>query len=409
MRRIRTKLLTPLSPDSLAVFPDHVIAWDEGLIASIRPFDPSLDVDCEDRRDQLCLPGLIDVHVHLSQYRIRGAYEPSLLTWLKRHVFPEEARSADPIYARAVADVFFQALFAAGTTTSAIYTAPFSQACEIAFQSASDAGARALIGMTMMDRDSPPELIQTTDYACSRSEELYARWHGQNPLLDYIFTPRFALSCSAGLMARTAGFIRARDAWLQTHLSENHDEIKQVLQLFGAVSYTQLYERLGLLTPKSIFAHAIHLNGSELDLLAENNCRIAHCPDSNFFLKSGEFNYPALEGKRLRIGIGSDVAAGTSLNMLYHAKLANFRQSVHSLAPERLLHHITLGNAALLGLDHRIGSLEPGKEADLCFLSLPPFPIPDEDLPAALCFWGHEWPVTETVIAGRSVFRLLEA
>ncbi len=408
MRKIRTKLLTSLTPDAAVIYKDHVIAWDDAGISFIRRWDPSLDADCEDRRDLLCLPGLIDAHVHLAQYRIRGAYEPSLLSWLERHVFPEEARSADPAYAQALSDEFFQALFAAGTTTSVIYTAPFAEACETAFASAVDAGARALIGMTMMDRNSPPELIQSTEYAYSHSVELYERWHGQNPLLDYIFTPRFALSCSAELLAQTANLASQRGAWVQTHLSENLSEIEAVLKLFGAGSYSQVYEELGLLSDKTILAHAIHLSDAELDILAGHGCRIAHCPDSNFFLKSGEFNYPALEAKKLRIGLGSDVAAGTTLNMLYHAKLANYRQSSHSLKPERLLYHVTLGNARLLDLDDRIGSLEPGKDADLCFLRLPATPIPDGDLLAALCFCGHEWPVEETVIAGKTVFSRLE-
>lgn len=409
MRKIRTKLLTPLTPDAAVIYRDHVIAWDEDRIAFIRRFDPALDKDCEDRRDLLCLPGFIDVHVHLSQYRIRGAYEPSLLNWLERHVFPEEARSVDPAYAKTLSDEFFQALFAAGTSTAVIYTAPFAEACEAAFASAASSGARALIGMTMMDSNGPPELIQSTDYAFSRSVELFERWHGRNPLLEYVFTPRFALSCSKELMSRVADFASARSAWIQTHLSENRGEIEHVLQLFEADSYTQVYERLGLLTDKTILAHAIHLDEAELDILAAHACKIAHCPDSNFFLKSGEFNYPALAAKKLRIGIGSDVAAGTTLSMLYHAKMANFRQSAHSLKPERLFHHITLGNATLLGLEERIGSLEPGKEADLCFLRLPSPALPDEDLLSALCFWGHEWLVEETVVAGRTVFRRLEA
>lgn len=408
MRKIRTKLLNPLSPDVTEILNDYVIAWDESGISLIRPYDEATDADCEDRREFICLPGFIDVHVHLSQYRIRGAYEPSLLSWLERHVFPEEARSSEPQYAQTLADEFFRALFAVGTTTSVIYTAPYQQACEIAFASAASSGARALIGMTMMDTNIPPELMQTTDYAYSRSVELYERFHGQHALLDYIFTPRFALSCSEELMKKTAGFIREHRAWAQTHLAENRDEVASVLKLFGADSYTQVYERMGLLTDKTILAHAIHLAESELDILANHRCKIAHCPDSNFFLKSGEFNYPAISARDIQIGIGSDVAAGTTLNMLYHAKLANFRQSIYSLKPERLLYHITLGNARLLELDDRIGSLEPGKEADLCFLRLPSTPIPDEELLSALCFWGHELAVEETVIAGKTVFSRLE-
>ncbi|MBW6514555.1 MAG: amidohydrolase family protein [Candidatus Syntrophosphaera sp.] len=405
MRKIRTKVLNPIDADSAVLLSDHVVCLDKGLITGLRPYDPALDADCEDRRDLLALPGLIDIHVHLSQYRIRGLYEPSLLAWLDKHVFPAEALSQDPAYARSISEDFFHALFACGTTTSVIYTAPYHSACEIAFETAQKLGARAFIGMTLMDMDSPPELLQTTDYALESSIELYHRFHQASPLLDYIFTPRFALSCSRELLQKMASFAREHQAWIQTHLSENRDEIKRVNELFGSESYTQLYESLGLLSPKTILAHAIHLSDKEMDTLAENGCRVAHCPDSNFFLKSGEFNYSELAARKIAIGLGSDVAAGTTLSMLYHAKLANYRQSAYSLKPERIFYHITLGNAAVLNLEKRIGSLEPGKEADLCLLKLPRQPIPDPDLLSALCFWGHEFPVAETVIAGKTVFQ----
>ncbi len=404
MRKIRTNLLTPLDADHFQFLPDHVLTWDKAGISALRPYDPSIDRDSEDRLDCLVLPGLIDVHVHLSQYRIRGRYEPSLLSWLERHVFPEEARSADADYAGNLAREFFQALFAAGTTCSVIYTAPYVQACETAFATARELGARAFIGMTLMDRNSPSNLVQTTDYAYSRSVELYQRYHQASPLLDYIFTPRFALSCSEDLMRKIGSFANARGAWIQTHLAENSTEVKQVAQLFG-VPYTQAYEQLGMLTHHTILAHAIHLAESDMDTLAEHGCRIAHCPDSNFFLKSGEFPYQSLAERKISIGIGSDVAAGTTLSMLYHAKIANFRQSEYSLTPERLLYHITLGNARLLGWDRRIGSLEAGKDADLCILRMPAHPVPAADLLSALCFQGHEWPVAETVIAGRTVYQ----
>lgn len=404
MRKIRTNLLTPLDADHSQFLPDHVIAWNDAGISTLRPYDPSRDGEAEDRLDCLVLPGLIDAHVHLSQYRIRGRYEPSLLRWLEKHVFPEEARSADADYAVSLAKEFFRALFAAGTTCSVIYTAPYVQACLAAFQTAGEMGARAFIGMTLMDRNSPSNLAQTTDYAYSTSAELYQRYHQASPLLDYIFTPRFALSCSEELMRKIGSFANARGAWIQTHLAENKTEVNQVAQMFG-VPYTKAYEQLGILTPRTILAHAIHLAESDMDTLAAYDCRIAHCPDSNFFLKSGEFPYQSLADRKISIGIGSDVAAGTTMSMLYHAKIASYRQSAYSLAPERLFYHITLGNARLLGLDGRIGSLESGKEADLCILSLPPQPVPASDLLSALCFQGHEWPVVETVIAGRTVYR----
>lgn len=404
MRKIRSNLVNPVSPDQVSVLKDHVLEWNGKTISTVRPYDPALDAGCEDRSDCVALPGLIDIHVHLSQYRIRGHYEPALLPWLEKHVFPAEALSRAPEYAKALAEEFFQALFAAGTTTSVIYTAPFWTACEAAFATARELGARAFIGMTLMDQYSPPDLLQSTAAAYAQSVELYEKYDKPDSLLRYIFTPRFAVSCSAQLMQMIAAFAHDHSAWIQTHLSENKDELRFVQQAFGADSYTQVYEQMGLLGPQTILAHAIHLSEAEMDTLAHHRCKIAHCPDSNFYLKSGEFKYQNLRDHKLEIGIGSDVAAGTSLSMLYHAKLANFRQSSLSLLPARLLYHITLGNAQLLGLSERIGSLETGKEADLCLLKLPKAMQADADLPSALCFWGHEFRVLETVIAGKSVY-----
>lgn len=404
MRKLRTNILTPLDQDELQYLPDHTLAWEQAKIQQLRPYNPALDADAEDLRDCLVLPGFVDVHVHLSQYRIRGRYEPDLLTWLDRHVFPEEARSADGEYAKKLSAAFFEALFAAGTTTAVIYTAPFQQACETAFATAAELGARAFIGMTLMDRDSPPNLIQTTDYAFSRSTELYSRYHGVSPLMDYIFTPRFALTCSERLLSALAVYAAGHEAWIQTHLSENPAELRRLSQISGGRSYTRYYADLGLLTPRSILAHAIHLSDAEKDLLAEQGCRIAHCPDSNFFLKSGEFDYPGLHARHIPIGIGSDVAAGTSLSMPYHARMANYRQSSQALSPARLLWHITLGNARLLDLDKRVGSVETGKEADLVILRLPPDPVDPELLSAALCFCGEDFPVQSTIVAGRKVW-----
>lgn len=404
MRKIRCHLVNPLDRDNVAVLADHVIGWENGAIAQLRPFDPARDSDAEDSRDRVALPGLIDLHTHLSQYRIRGQYEPALLPWLDRYVFPAEALSRDPAYAQGIAEEFFGALFAAGTTTSVIYTAPFQSACDSAFETAKKLGARAFIGMTLMDRHSPQTLLQTTDAAFSQSVELWQSWDRGNPLLRYIFTPRFAVSCSAELMARVGAFAAANEAWVQIHLSENWDEIAFVRETFGAASYTDVYDQAGLLTPRALLGHAIHLSEAELETIAARGAKAVHCPDSNFYLKSGEFRYQQLSDHGIGIGLGSDVAAGTSLNLLYHAKLANFRQSSTPLLPARLIWHLTLGNASLLGLDSRIGSLEPGKEADLCFLQLPPGLPVDDRLPSALCFCGHEYPVRETVIAGRTVF-----
>jgi guanine deaminase len=405
MPKLRTNLINPVSADQIRILKDQVLEWEGGLIRELRSPDPVLDADCEARLDCVLIPGLIDLHVHLSQYRMRGQYEPALLPWLTGQVFPAEARSADPDYARQLADEFFQALFAQGTTTSVIYTAPFSQACEQAFTSAATTGARAFIGMTLMDRNSPDVLAQSTSQAYADSVRLFELFDGCTDLLRYIFTPRFAPTCSLELMGRIAIYAKENNAFIQTHLSENRDELRWVREIFGLESYTEVYDKAGILGPRTLLAHCIHLSDRELDILKAADSKIVHCPDSNFYLKSGEFNYPRIASKGLPIGLGSDVGAGTTLNMLYHAKMANFRQSGIPLLPERLFHHLTLGNAALLGLEDSIGSLEVGKQADFALLRMPGGYEISAGTVSDLVFWGHELPVLQTWVAGKKVYQ----
>jgi len=403
MIKIRTKLINPVSPDRVEFLSDHVLGYEDGRITLLRPYKPELDADAEQALDSFMLPGFIDLHVHLSQYRARGRYEPALLPWLQKHIFPAEALSADPDYARNLAEDFFQGLFAAGTTSAVIYTAPFRQACDTAFEAASLAGARALIGMTLMDRNIPETLVQTTSYAYENSVDLYETWHGK-PLLDYIFTPRFAPTCSPELMKLIATYAEGHEAFIQSHLSENRDEIAWVKELFGKGSYTQVYSDLGLLGHRTIMGHAIHLSDGELDLLAESNTAIAHCPDSNFFLKSGEFPYQSIWERGIRMGLGSDVGAGTTLSMPHHAQMASYRQSTASLTPQRLLWHLTMGAAAVLGWQDCIGSLAPGKAADLCLIRIPSDQLLDSDLLSGLCYYGREFKVIRTIVGGKAVY-----
>lgn len=381
-----------------------MLGIEDGKIALLRDYDQILDPDAEDLRDCVILPGLIDLHVHLSQFRARGRFEPALLPWLNRHIFPAEALSRDPEYASILADEFFTALFKAGTTTAVIYTAPFKQACETAFKVAERLGARGLIGMTLMDSNSPEPLIQSTAYAYETSVELYERWHKRNELLDYVFTPRFAPTCSLELMKLIGSFASSRSAFMQSHLSENKDEIAWVKELFSSSSYTQVYADMGILGPKTIMGHAIHLNDEELSILKATGTAIAHCPDSNFFLKSGEFPYQRLWDQGLRIGLGSDVGAGTTLSMFHHAQMANYRQSSLSLKPERLLWHLTMAAAQILGWEDRIGSLQIGKDADLVMIRIPNEQNTDASLLSSLCFFGSEFQIERTVIRGKTVF-----
>jgi len=200
MRSILTNLINPLSASEAQYLPKQVICIEGSKITSITPQAQFAGKAVEDYSQYVALPGFIDLHVHLSQYRMRGLYEPALLPWLNQHVFPEEARSRDDNYANSLARQFFTATLKAGTTMSVIYTAPYASACDIAFRVAEDLGVRAFIGMTMMDMNSPANLQQTSQDSLENSIALYERWHGKNDRLDYIFTPRFAPTCSLELM-----------------------------------------------------------------------------------------------------------------------------------------------------------------------------------------------------------------
>lgn len=400
MRNILCNVINPINPERADYLPLQVLSIENGKIEAITSQNAFRGEITDDFSSNLALPGFIDLHVHLSQYRMRGKFEPALLPWLEKHVFPEEARSASPEYAFNLARQFFTALAKAGTTFSVIYTAPFAQACETAFVTAEELGVKALIGMTMMDMNSPEPLLQGTAKSFEDSVLLYDKWHGKSPDLDYIFTPRFAPTCSMELMKQVGDFATRNQAWIQTHLSENPNEIAWVKKLFGLSSYTEVYEKAGLLTERNIFGHAIHLSNEEIRLLAAYNAKLAHCPDSNFFLKSGEFPLEKIESAGLDFGLGSDVGAGTTLNMLYHAKQMNFRQSTLPVLPAKALYHITLGSAKLLGMDSRIGSLETGKAADIVFYK-PPFGFsPGEDSLSQLIFFGQEFEHIETLVNG---------
>jgi guanine deaminase len=404
MQRIKTNILNPLSRTETEYLQNVFLTLDSGKIISISKDSDSADF--VDKTDQICVPGFIDTHVHLSQYNIRGSHSPNLLHWLNTYTFAEEHRSKDENYARKVADDFFADSVSKGTTTSVIYTAPFNQACDISFQVAQEKGVRAIIGMTMMDMHSPDFLMQNTKNAFDNSVDLYNKWNNKTNLLEYIFTPRFALTCSAELMKLTGYFAKKNDAFIQTHLSENHDEIKRALELFPECkSYTEIYRRMNLLGPKTILGHVIHVDNEEIEILKETDSKIAHCPDSNFFIKSGMFQWERLRESELDFSLASDVAGGTSLSMLNVMKMACFRQENYLVSPQEAFYYSTLGGAKVLGKENSIGSLEIGKEADLVFLKLADFEkYNTTELLSKMIYTHEDVEIVETLVAGRKVF-----
>ncbi len=359
-----------------------------------------------DYSDYLILPGFVDTHLHLPQFYQRAKINSSLLDWLEKYIFPAETKFSDPEFARKTSKEFFAELLRNGTTFAVVYSSSHKEATEIAFQEAEKSGIRAVIGQVLMDRNAPEELLTTPEKAIKDIHGVASRWHGFDGRLFYAVTPRFAVSCTMGLMEKAAQIAKELDLYIQTHLSEQIGEIEVVKELFPDIlTYTEVYDRSGLLSEKTIVAHAIHLSDYERRLLAKRGTKIAHCPSSNFFLHSGVMDLRKQEEFGLKISLGSDVAAGPFLSML---KVLRDAYYANAMTPRKAFYLLTMGGAKVLGMEDRIGSFEVGKEAD--FVVLNPEPLASindnmDELLSKLMILGDERNVVATYVRGNALWQ----
>jgi guanine deaminase len=407
-RVYRGRLCTPLSAGGIAYADDALVTVEDGRIESVRPFHEALlgKSLVYDLRPAVIVPGFVDAHVHYPQTRVIGRAGAPLLAWLEGTVFPEEARFASEAYAREVAASFVAALAAAGTTTASVYGSSHEGATSVLFEALAASGLRALAGPTLMDQRCPEALRVPPEEALPALERLGARWHGHDGgRLQLAVTPRFALSCSRPLMEGAARVAAVHLLLIQTHLSEQPEEGAAVLAEHPFASdYLGVYEAAGLLGPRTLLAHSIHLSASEWDRLAAAGARVAHCPDSNFFLGSGRMDLAAAHRRGVPVALGSDVAAGRSFDMRRAMSYAydNALCLGQRLAPEDLLRLATLGGAEALGLGAVTGSLEEGKDADFLALSLPGPAASREELLAQVVF-GDGVRVEKAFVRGKLV------
>jgi guanine deaminase len=364
---------------------------------------------------QLLLPGLIDLHVHLVQFAQTGRAGDTLLGWLTKYIFPAEERFSDEEHARKVADWFFREMASNGTTLAAVFTSVHASATDIAFETAERTGVRVIMGKTMMDRNSSPELTEDTAKSIAESESLCRKWHGRdNGRLMYAFTPRFAPTSSSELLKGAGRLWKSfPGTYMQTHLSENVDEVSWVKQLFPeARDYVDVYASHGLIGTNSILAHSIHLSDSEIETIAANDCGVAFCASSNFFLKSGVFPIERMQQAGVKFGLGSDVAAGPEMNMFRVMKDSAYIEQDLWLTPAELLYFATLAGARAVNLQDKVGSLEAGKEADFIVVdptakSSVPADIleqPAGEILSSLVYVGDDRMVKATYVRGKRIY-----
>lgn len=423
-RVVRGRVLTFLDDPATAgaaayrLIDDGAVLVRDGRIEAVgeaRALPPAAaGVPVDDHAGRLVMAGFVDAHIHYPQTRVIGSYGAQLLDWLHNYTFVEEQKFAEPEHCAAVASFFLDELARCGTTTAMVYCTVHPQSVDAFFAEAERRGARMIAGKVMMDRDAPAALTDTPKRGYDESKALIARWAGRGRL-DYAITPRFAVTSTRAQLEAAGALLREHpECYVQSHLDENLAEIALVAERFPeSSSYLDVYDRAGLLGPRTVMGHCIHLTGAEVARMAETGTVAAFCPTSNLFLGSGLFDQARLVAAKVPIALATDVGGGTSYSMLRTAAegykvLQLNRQPWPAL---QAFYQMTLGNARALGLADRIGAIAPGKEADLVVLDAHATPAmahrmlsAEGDLEVelfALVTMGDDRAVRQTYIAGR--------
>ncbi len=361
---------------ALEYFEDGLLIVEDGVVVEAGDAPTLLaqlsdDTAVTDFSGKIIVPGFIDCHVHFPQLDIIASYGEQLLDWLNRYAYPAEARFADEIYAREIANVFLNELLRNGTTTALVFGTVHAHSADAILEAAESRGMRLIAGKVLMDINCPDELQDTPESAYADSKALIERWHGKDRL-GYAITPRFALTSSEEQLAAAGRLANEYpDVWIHTHLAENKAEVEEIARQFpGSRSYLDVYDQFGLLRERSVFAHCLHMDDEDRSCMAAKGGAAAFCPTSNLFLGSGLFNLRAMRAANVRVGLGTDVGGGTSLSLLRTASEAYkvLHLQNQALPATRALYLATLGAAEALYLDDKVGNFEPGKEADFVVL-----------------------------------------
>ena len=366
-------------------------------------------------RDSLILPGFIDCHVHYPQTQIIGAYGEQLLDWLDKYTFVAEQQFADVSHARAVAEIFLDECLRNGTTTVATFCTVHAHSVDAFFEAAEKRGMRTIAGKCLMDRNAPEALRDTAQRGYDESKALIARWHGRGRA-SYAVTPRFAPTSTPEQMELAGALWKEHPGtYLQSHVSENRAEVEYARSIYPErAGYLDIYEHYGQLGPRAIYGHGIWLTDAELARMYETGTAIAHCPTSNMFLGSGLFDLrkAKLRGRPIRVGLATDVGAGTTLSMLrtMGAAYQVAQLGGGSLSAPLALYLATRGAAQALYLEDRIGSIAVGMEADVIVLNMKSTPFTEfrmqhchsvEDALFVRMTMGGECEVRDRLVAGR--------
>ncbi|ALN18937.1 guanine deaminase [Ectopseudomonas mendocina] len=404
---------------SYQYFEDGILLIENGKVAQVgaaAELLPKLtDVEVQHYRDALITPGFIDTHIHFPQTGMIASYGEQLLDWLNTYTFPTEKQFEDKAHASDVAAIFLKELLRNGTTTALVFGSVHPQSVDAFFEQADKLNLRMIAGKVLMDRNAPDYLTDTAETDYAESKALIERWHGKGRL-HYAVTPRFAPTSTPEQLDLAGKLFGEYPAlYMHTHISENKAEVAWVKDLFPArEGYLDVYDHHKLIGPRAVFAHGVHLCDDECKRLAETGSAVAFCPTSNLFLGSGLFDLNKLEEHGVRVGLGTDVGAGTSFSQLQSLNEAYKIMQLQGkkLDPFKSLYLATLGGANALYLDDKLGNFLPGKDADFLVLDYNATPLISyrmqqakslEERLFALTMLGDDRTVKETFAAGVSV------
>ena len=343
----------------------------------------------------LITAGFVDAHMHYPQTAMIASWGKRLIDWLNTYTFPEETKFADRAYADDIAGRTLDLALAHGTTTLTSFCTIHTASVDAFFGAAAARGMAVIAGKTCMDRNAPDGLRDTAQTAYDDSKALLQKWQG-NGRATYAITPRFSpTSTPDQLAALGALWAEHPDALMQTHLSEQIDEIEWVRDLFpDARDYLDTYERFGLLGARGLYGHAIHLTPREIDKLAEVDAAVVHCPTSNTFIGSGLFDMAAMKSRGIRTGLATDTGGGSSFSMLRTMAAAYEigQLSGTALHPAQLMWLATEGSAQALHMGGQIGSLNVGAAADITVLDLASTPAIAQRATRAQTIWEAVFP-----------------
>ena len=355
---------------------DGAIIIKDGMIISTGNYDDVIrrttpDIKVIDHRPHLLMPGFIDTHIHFPQAQVIASWGAQLLDWLNTYTFPAEARFSDTNHCKKIASAFIDELLRHGTTTAVAYCSVHPQSVDAYFGEANARNLRMIGGKVMMDRNAPQGVLDTPQSCYDDSKHLINKWHGKSRSL-YAISPRFAITSTPQQLEMAQALVSEYpECYMQTHLCENLAEIDYTLELYPkARDYLDVYETYGLLGPKSLFGHSIHLNERERGAMAETGSVAVFCPTSNLFLGSGLYDEASLKSQGIITAIATDVGGGTNYSMLrtLDEGYKILQLQGQRMNPLKSFYWITLGNARALQLEDKIGTLDAESEADIVVL-----------------------------------------